>query len=407
MPTSTRSTPAPTPNDFDFLKNYKINENSRQVLLAACETFENFLTYPFEETIKWCPKLTRCDVSILEFVYYMHHLRGWENKEYAEYKFNQLQVIKELTQLRTEYKELTEPPESKPSIIVNPVVNLPTPASPPPKYVQIKDLTKLLPHHIYTDKFLQNVHLKCRNLASFHTFYTSLKQQGSRYNIYLRDLDDITQTALSLPNVPYETAKDLQSAMFTFLSKEGTFHSDFKEGQDALETNINGNGYDILDVLLMQTHAKLSDTWSCERDKPKYSDFNNLSKYCVAVNEYITLEEQCNRLYAEEEKSRMYISRLDAPEIQHVKHDLMSKLVRGNRPENSLLLKNLPSTVAKHRLFPSSIVTNITTPSSNPTNTPNAIVAHNNNYEDRINHLYDQGENIVNYGSARANPNYH
>ena len=90
--------------------------------------------------------------------------------------------------------------------------------------------------------------------------------------------------------------------MFTFLSKEGTFHSEFKEGQDALETNINGNGYDILDVLLMQSHANLSDTWSYEHDKPKFSDFNKLSKYCVAVNEYIVLEEQYNRIYAEEEK---------------------------------------------------------------------------------------------------------
>ena len=79
--------------------------------------------------------------------------------------------------------------------------------------------------------------------------------------------------------------------MFTFLSKEGIFHSDFKEGQDTLETNINGNGYDILDMLLIQTHAKLSDTWSCECDKPKYLDFNNLSKYCVVINEYIILEE--------------------------------------------------------------------------------------------------------------------
>ena len=54
MPTSTRSTPTPTPNpnDFDFLKKYKINNNSRQDLLNACEIFENFLTYPFDETIK-------------------------------------------------------------------------------------------------------------------------------------------------------------------------------------------------------------------------------------------------------------------------------------------------------------------------------------------------------------------
>ena len=47
--------------------------------------------------------------------------------------------------------------------------------------------------------------------------------------------------------------------MFTFLSKEETLHSDLKEGQDALETNINGNGYDILDILLIQTHPKLLD----------------------------------------------------------------------------------------------------------------------------------------------------
>ena len=113
------------------------------------------------------------------------------------------------------------------------------------------------------------------------------------YNIYLYDLDKITQKKFSFPNIPYNTAKDLQSAMFTFLPKERTFHSDFKEGQDALETNINENSYNILDVLLMQTHAKLSDTWSCECDKPKYLDFNNLSKYCVAINEYIMLEEQC------------------------------------------------------------------------------------------------------------------
>ena len=83
MPTSTRSNPNPTPtltpskpSDFDFLKKYKINDNSRKHLKQACETFENFLMYPFDETITWCPNLTRCDVSTLEFVYYMHHLRG-------------------------------------------------------------------------------------------------------------------------------------------------------------------------------------------------------------------------------------------------------------------------------------------------------------------------------------------
>ena len=60
----------------------------------------------------------------------MHHLRGWDNKDYQEYKFNQLQLIKDLAHLRKEYKELTEPPEPTPSIVVNPVISILTPKPP-------------------------------------------------------------------------------------------------------------------------------------------------------------------------------------------------------------------------------------------------------------------------------------
>ena len=155
MPTSTRSTPTPNPNEFDFLKKYKINDNSRQDLLNAYETFENFLVYPFKETIKWCSKLIQCDISMLEFVYYMHYLRGWENKDYVEYEFNQLRLIKDLTELRKEYKELTEPPILTPSIVANPIVNVPPTKPNPPKHIQITDLITLQLCHAYIDKFLQ------------------------------------------------------------------------------------------------------------------------------------------------------------------------------------------------------------------------------------------------------------
>ena len=83
----------------------------------------------------------------------------------------------------------------------------------------------------------------------------------------------------------------------------------------------------------------------------------------------------------------------------------MSKLKRGKSPEHSLLLKNLLSTVAKHRLFPSSVLANNTTLNTH-NNTSNTAVMHDDIYKDRINHLYDHDEDTVNYGSARPTNNY-
>ena len=50
-------------------------------------------------------------------------------------------------------------------------------------------------------------------------------------------------------------------------------------------------------TLLQQTKVNLQEKSSCEREIPRYSSFNNLTKYCTVMKDHIDQEEISGRKY--------------------------------------------------------------------------------------------------------------
>ena len=122
-----------------------------------------------------------------------------------------------------------------------------------------------------------------------------------------------------------DVANLMKNVMHSFLSKEG-FFTDFPEGMNALA--LASNGFEVLNVSLGRNDPSMIDTWACDKPIPKCSDTKNLSDYCMAMQEHITLHHSKGRIYTPIEKTRMHLNNLNHPSFKEVKNYLLQE-IRG------------------------------------------------------------------------------
>ena len=132
------------------------------------------------------------------------------------------------------------------------------------------------------------------------------KHHFSYFDAFVRDAKDMERTnnfseqAGLLPNS--DAANFMKNVVYSFFSKEGVI-TDFLEGlQDLVLTR---NGHETLSMLLGRTRAQIIDIWAYELETPKFSDFNNLDDYCIAMKEHVTLQKSCHMEHDPIEKTRM------------------------------------------------------------------------------------------------------
>ena len=125
-----------------------------------------------------------------------------------------------------------------------------------PNHKQImKCITKLDAIHINSNDLMENVSIKCRLLSNFLIFYQTLKYHFSNYNVFIRDLKDVSNANLSEPSgltLNSDTHNFMKKVVHYLLSKEGVFMC-FPEGLQALELTISG--HEILNVTLSRERA--------------------------------------------------------------------------------------------------------------------------------------------------------
>ena len=248
----------------------------------------------------------------------------------------------------------------------------PTPYIPPHKKV-ITNFYNLQVDNINTGDLMKNVNVTCDSMESFLTFYRTIYYQFKNYNVMIRSPDTVDHEHFSEPS-GILTKKDvhqcLQNTIYSFLSKDGVF-TNFPSGRAALSRT--NDGYKVLNILLAQTHPKMIDVWACEKQKPKYSEHNDLEAYCKAVLNYVELEKFSGRTYHKIEETRMFLSNLDSPHLKPIANALKQEL-RGLAYDTDDISPNmqilmLPGTITNHHLYSTSASTS---------STPNAINTQHN-----------------------------
>ena len=63
----------------------------------------------------------------------------------------------------------------------------------------IKYIIKLEANHVNSTDLMKNVSIKCHSLSHFLTFYQTLKYHFSNFNVFIRDVNDITKNDFSEP----------------------------------------------------------------------------------------------------------------------------------------------------------------------------------------------------------------
>ena len=233
----------------------------------------------------------------------------------------------------------------------------------------------------------------------------------------IREPETIDQDNFSEPTgINLDRKKDvhnyLRNIIHSFLSKEGVF-TNFTEGREALSRTPDG--YKVLNILLSQTHPKMLDVWACEKQKPLYSEYNDLNKYCKAIQNHIELEKSSGRKYYEIEITRMFLSNLNSPRLTPIAHALKQELRGLSYNENNitpnLKLMMLPGTITNHHLYSGSPI-----PSSNSNTIQDQSAqantlsnAHNPSEDDTFivnafRNFYASGQGMRNNRNQSSNP---
>ena len=199
----------------------------------------------------------------------------------------------------------------------------PSPYAPPAKQI-ITNAANLKLENINASDLMKNAHIHCDTMDNFLTFYKTLHYHFRPCNILINDLQSINQNNFSEPfGIKRDANRDiyslLRNTIHSFLSKDGVF-TNFKEGRDALSTAPDG--YQVLNILLSQSHPKMLDVWACEKQKPLYSDYGSLEAYCKGVINCVELERSAGRIYHPIEVARMFLKNLDDCNLSAVSHAL-------------------------------------------------------------------------------------
>ena len=102
---------------------------------------------------------------------------------------------------------------------------------------------------------MKNASIKCRSLSNFLTLHQTLKHHFSNFNVFVRDLKDITNINFSEPAgllLNSDAVSFMKNDAHSFLSKEGVF-TDFSEVLQALA--LTSNSYETSNTLLGHTHT--------------------------------------------------------------------------------------------------------------------------------------------------------
>ena len=142
----------------------------------------------------------------------------------------------------------------------------------------------------------------------------------------------------------------MKNVIHSFLSKESVF-TDFREGLNELA--LTSNGHYVLNVLLCRTHPLMTCTWACDKHIPKFSDANNLSDYCMAMQEHVNLNHSSGITHTQIEKTRMCLNNLDHPSFKEFKNSLLQEMYgrhSTDRTKPNLCLITLLGTIQNHYL---------------------------------------------------------
>ena len=242
---------------------------------------------------------------------------------------------------------------------VLPDTDIAAPSQPhiPPHKQIIKDIANLSIENTNVTDLMKNVVASCKSLSGFLTFYQTLQNRFVNCNIFICPPSTIDSDYLSEPDglLRHKHLRDLRdylsNAIHSFLSKEGTFKTEFKEGHQALSRT--SDGCQVLNQLLLRTHAGMQDVWACQQDKPKFSNFNDIDEYSLAMQHCIKLESPSDRDHTAIEQSRMFLSTLDDDSYKPIAHSLLQELrtIRDSRslPPNMHLMM-LPGAIDNHHL---------------------------------------------------------
>ena len=115
-------------------------------------------------------------------------------------------------------------------------------------------------------------------------------------------------------------------------------------------------------MILSRNHGQMIDSWYCETSIPKHSDTNDLSDYCITMQEHVYRDNSCKRDHKYIEQSRMYFTNLDYPSFKEIKNSLLQE-VRDLRIVDTDLKPNLRllmllGTMENHHLHAKPITSN-------------------------------------------------
>ena len=102
-------------------------------------------------------------------------------------------------------------------------------------------------------------------------------------------------------------------ALYNILKKEDFISSSFTVASSIKETSTCG--FQILHLLLILVHSRLTVTSIDTNPVPMYSDTKDLFKYCNAVQNYVANNAAFNRYFTPYEVSQVYLMNIDEPNL--------------------------------------------------------------------------------------------
>ena len=201
--------------------------------------------------------------------------------------------------------------------------------------------------------FHQQFQFKLSTDADILTFYNQLKSQGKKYQIYLRDLNDIgPETDICPDGIDPKAREDMALAIYQKLQHENSRDFTYEHLDNCMEQHSDtSDGYLTLRELLRKVHPQLK-VGKKSHDIPKLSDCNtNLFTLNKELKAYFRQQEIQGRKYRAKEKSEIYLQQLDDERYKIAKTKCLIDLNLAtlhspdNIAQNSLTFEALPATV--------------------------------------------------------------
>ena len=218
--------------------------------------------------------------------------------------------------------------------------------------------------NISTDKYLapspfdlkafhQQFQPKLSSDADILTFYNQLKSQGRKYNIYLRDLNEIGPESDICPDgVDPKVREDMALAIYQKLQNENSRDFTYEHLENCMEQHSDtSDGYYTIRELLRKVHPQLK-VGKKIHDIPKLSECNlNLFTLAKELKLYFKQQSIQGRKYKAKEQSEIYLQQLDDQRYAVAKTkcliDLNLATMHGpdNIAQHALTFEALPATV--------------------------------------------------------------